>query len=249
MCLFDAGSSSVENVWHYRISSALKYYGIAKVDMVFLSHADLDHVNGMEQMLQVYHRNLAGKNASDVTIGKILLPDLPQSDERMQEILNMAGRWKIPAGYVSEGASIHVSGMELRVLGPSAERITGDANQDCIVLYVSCGRIRILMPGDLEKEGEEMFTEHYLRNRTGSGAEKNNGQEEPVRILVAGHHGSQYATSRTMLELVQPDLVLISCGRNNRYGHPAEQMLERLKEYGVTWRRTDLDGAFRIVIP
>ena len=249
VCLFDAGSSSVENVWHYRISSALKYYGIAKVDMVFLSHADLDHINGMEQMLQVYHRNLAGKNASDVTIGKILLPDLPQSDARMQEILDMAGRWKIPTRYVSEGASIHVSGMELRVLGPSAERITGDANQDCIVLYVSFGRIRILMPGDLEKEGEEMFTEHYIRNSTGAGAEKNNGQEEPIRILVAGHHGSQYATSRDMLELVQPDLVLISCGKNNRYGHPAEQMLERLKEYGVTWRRTDLDGAFRIVIP
>ena len=247
--LFDAGSSSVENVWHYRISSALKYYGIAKVDSVFLSHADLDHINGMEQMLQVYHRNLAGKNASDVTIGRILLPDLPQSDERMQGILNMAGRWKIPVGYVSEGASIHVTGMDLRVLGPSAERITGDANQDCTVLYVSCGRIRILMPGDLEKEGEEMFTEHYIRNRTGSGAEKNNGQEEPIRILVAGHHGSQYATSRTMLELVQPDLVLISCGRNNRYGHPARQMLERLKEYGTAWRRTDLDGAFHIVIP
>ena len=255
VCLFDAGSSSVENIWQYRISSALKYYGIAKVDTVFLSHADLDHINGMEQMLQVYHRNLAGKNASDVTIGQILLPDLPHPDERMQGIQDMAGKWKIPVGYVSEGASIHVSGLDLRVLGPSAERITGDANQDCTVLYVSWGRIRILMPGDLEKKAEEMFTEHYRRK--GSGSEKgagtaaavNVGQEKPVRILVAGHHGSQYATSVAMLELVQPDLVLISCGRNNRYGHPAGEMLERLKEYGTAWKRTDLDGAFFMEIP
>ena len=51
VCLFDAGSSSVSNVWDYRIESTLKYYGISKVDMVFLSHADEDHINGIEQLL------------------------------------------------------------------------------------------------------------------------------------------------------------------------------------------------------
>ena len=54
VCLFDAGSSSVNNVWQYRIDSTLKYYGIRKIDVVFLSHGDLDHINGIGQMLDQY---------------------------------------------------------------------------------------------------------------------------------------------------------------------------------------------------
>ena len=235
--LFDAGSSSVDNVWYYRISGTLKYYGIRELDTVFLSHADQDHINGMEQMLKMYHRNLAGRNAADVTVGQILLPDIPSDDERMTEIISMAKRWKIPVGYVSEGASLQAEGMEFNVLGPSSERITGDANQDCIVLQVLKGRLSILMTGDLEKVGEQMFVEHY-RNK--AVFEKN---DEQFRVLIAGHHGSGNATSSEFLELVRPDLILISCGRNNRYGHPSVKMLKRLKQHGIRCERTDLEGA------
>ena len=245
-CLFDAGSSSTDNVWLYRVDSTLKYYGISEVNTVFLSHADIDHINGIEQMLKLYHRNLAGRNAADVTIGQILLPDIPVRDERLNDIISMAKHWKIPVGYVSEGAGVQAAGMELSVLGPSSERFTGDANQDCIVMKASFGRISILMTGDLEKEGEEMFVRRYRgggvfdRNRDGTAVEGD------CRILVAGHHGSRYATSTALLDLVKPDLVLISCGRNNRYGHPARSMLNRLREYGVRWKRTDLEGAASI---
>ena len=245
-CLFDAGSSSVDNVWLYRIDSTLKYYGISRVDTVFLSHADTDHINGIEQMLAMYHRNLTGMNAADVTIGQILLPDLPQDDGRMTEIIRQAGRWKIPVGYVSEGADLQANGMNLRVLGPSVDRITGDANQDCIVLQACCGGIDILMTGDLEKEGEEMFIRHYRDDAHFHHNENGIQPREEYKILIAGHHGSGNATSESMLDLVKPDLVLISCGRNNRYGHPAGEMLERLKAYGVPWRRTDLEGALCI---
>ena len=245
-CLFDAGSSSVDNVWLYRIDSTLKYYGISRVDTVFLSHADTDHINGIEQMLAMYHRNLTGLNAADVTVGQILLPDLPQDDGRIAEIIRQAGRWKIPVGYVSEGADLQANGMDLRVLGPSADRITGDANQDCIVLQACCGGINILMTGDLEKEGEEMFIRHYRDDAHFHHNENGIQPREEYKILIAGHHGSGNATSESMLDLVKPDLVLISCGRNNRYGHPAGEMLERLKAYGVPWRRTDLEGALCI---
>ncbi len=236
-CLFDAGSSSVDNVWLYRIDSTLKYYGISEVNTVFLSHADIDHINGIEQMLEMYHRNPAGKNAADITIRQILLPDIPDADERMTGIISMAKRQKIPVGYVTEGASLHANGMELSVLGPASERFTGDANQDCIVLQASYGGIWILMTGDLEKEGEEMFVDCYTNDQIFR------KKDDVFRVLVAGHHGSANATSSEFLELVRPDLVLISCGRNNRYGHPAKSVLNRLREYGVRWKRTDLEGA------
>ena len=164
----------------------------------------------------------------------------------MEEILEAAKHWKIPVGYVSEGADLQANGMDLRVLGPSVDRITGDANQDCIVLQASYGGISILMTGDLEKEGEEKFIRRYrAEDAHFPQTEKGDGRAA-MRVLIAGHHGSGNATSESMLDLVRPDLVLISCGRNNRYGHPAGEMLERLKAYGVPWRRTDLEGALCI---
>lgn len=66
-------------------------------------------------------------------------------------------------------------------------------------------------------------------------------------ILVAGHHGSKNATSEEWLDLVKPDLVLISCGKNNRYGHPAQAMLQRLENRHIPFRRTDLEGALQVI--
>ena len=246
--LFDAGSSSVENVWEYRIDSTLKYYGIRRVDVVFLSHGDLDHVNGLQQILQCYHRNLAGLNAGDVTIGQILVPDLPCADERLSEILSLAGTHQIEAGSVSAGAKLEQDGMRLDILSPSADRITGDANQDCMVMLLKYHDLQILFMGDLEKEGEEMFVRAWSNspifcqnNWKTSGLESGN-----KTILIAGHHGSRNATSSGLLEMVKPDLVLISCGKNNRYGHPAGEMLERVEAAGVPYRRTDLEGAVQV---
>ena len=239
--LFDAGSSSVKDVWQYRISSTLKYYGIRKVDMVFLSHGDTDHINGIEQMLSQYHENLIGQNAQDVTIGRILVPDLPVPDERISAILAYAGEHGIKTGCVSEGAALTQSGMAMDILGPSPLRITGEANQDCIVMMVRYRNLKILLTGDLEKEAEQMF----VRSWQGSSLFSSSGKADKM-ILAAGHHGSRYATSRQLLDLVKPDLVLISCGKNNRYGHPARQMLERVIEAGVPYRRTDLEGAISV---
>ena len=241
--LFDAGSSSVNDVWQYRIDSTLKYYGIRKVDIVFLSHGDMDHVNGIEQMLSQYHKNIIGQNAQDVTIGRILVPDLPVPDDRISAILSCAQKHGIKTGCVNEGALLKQTGMVMSILGPSPLRITKDANQDCIVMMVQYRDLKVLLTGDLEKEGEEMF----VRSWQGSPLFPGKGKTGKM-ILIAGHHGSKYATSRELLDLVKPDLVLISCGRNNRYGHPAGQMLERVLQAGVPYRRTDLEGAVEIQV-
>ncbi len=271
--LFDAGSSSVDEVWRYRIDSTLKYYGIGKVDLVLLSHGDIDHTNGIGQLLEGYRRNLAGQNAGDVTIGQILLPDLPQIDEHLSAIAESAAMKGIETGCVCEGASMTHGEMSLKILGPSAGRITGNANEDCIVMLLDLGDMRILFPGDLEKEGEELFVKAWKQNPVftggnenrdgnGYGDENENGYENGCgngygygegegtgrrMILVAGHHGSKNATSEEWLDLVKPDLVLISCGKNNRYGHPAQAMLQRLENRHIPFRRTDLEGALQVI--
>ncbi len=234
--LFDAGSSSVKDVWEYRIDSTLKYYGISKLDMVFLSHGDLDHIDGIEQMLAHYHRNLLGRNSGDVSIGKILLPELPTIDDRLAPIIDGAGEHGIRLCYVNEGDSCSEGDMRMDILGPSDQRITGNSNEDCIVMVITYKTLQIWCMADLEKDGEDMFI------RDCSAGEKNGN-----RILIAGHHGSKNATSEALLKKLKPDLVFISCGKNNRYGHPAREMLDRLERAGIRYLRTDQEGAIEIV--
>ena len=74
--------------------------------------------------------------------------------------------------------------------------------------------------------------------------------QNPLRctILDAGHHGASNATGEALLDLAQPELVLISCGKNNRYGHPAPETLKRLEERGIRWYSTAEVGAIQVQV-
>ncbi len=242
-CLFDAGSSSIEEIWNRRIEPVLKYYGISELDCVFLSHGDTDHINGIEQLLSQYHRNFLGHNCGSVTVKQIILPDCPQDSEnvlKLSAVIRLAREQGIELKTASEGVKLSYGDMKIELLGPSADRLQNEANQDCLVALLSLRKLKILLPGDLEKEGEKLFVEHYLEDS------RFKREEDSLFILVAGHHGSRYASTTELLRLTDPDYVLISCGENNRYGHPSEEMLERLREEKIPWLRTDRDGAITI---
>ncbi len=257
--LFDCGSSSVKDVWRRRVEPALKYYGISRIDLLFLSHADGDHTSGAQELLSGMHEMLPGATffqrmlpegisaaqAGGIRVGRILLPqtDVAPDESGMAEVIAAARRFNIPVSMVSEGSEFYSEQLHLRVLSPSPGRMTGSDNEDCIVLSLSWQDIRILFTGDLEKEGEEKFTRAY-QDAVLFSPPQGYPDINSRTILVAGHHGSRNATSEAFLSLVRPDLVLISCGRNNRYGHPAAAMLKRLKDKSLPCFRTDQDGAF-----
>ena len=271
--LFDCGSSSVKDVWRRRVEPALKFYGISHIDLLFLSHADGDHISGAQELLSGMHGMLPGAacfrrmppegissaqtgdltlvqrfsaaQAGGIRIGRILLPqtDVTSDGPGMAEVIAAARRFNIPISTVSEGAEFQHGQLHLRVLSPSPGRMTRSDNEDCIVLSLSWKNIRILFTGDLEKEGEEKFTRAYQDAALFS-PPRGHSETNSRTILLAGHHGSRNATSEGFLSLVRPDLVLISCGRNNRYGHPAAAMLKRLEDRGLPCFRTDQSGAF-----
>ena len=271
--LFDCGSSSVKDVWRRRVEPALKFYGISHIDLLFLSHADGDHISGAQELLSSMHGMLPGAacfrrmppegissaqtgdltlvqrfsaaQAGGIRIERILLPqtDVTPDGPGMTEVIAAARRFNIPVSTVSEGAEFQHGQLHLRVLSPSPGRMTGSDNEDCIVLSLSWKNIRILFTGDLEKEGEEKFTRAYQDAALFS-PPRGHSETNSRTILLAGHHGSRNATSEGFLSLVRPDLVLISCGRNNRYGHPASAMLKRLEDRGLPCFRTDQSGAF-----
>ena len=271
--LFDCGSSSVKDVWRRRVEPALKFYGISHIDLLFLSHADGDHISGAQELLSGMHGMLPGAacfrrmpperissaqtgdltlvqrfsaaQAGGIRIGRILLSqtDVTPDGPGMAEVIAAARRFNIPVSTVSEGAEFQHGQLHLRVLSPSPGRMTGADNEDCIVLSLSWKNIRILFTGDLEKEGEEKFT-HAYQDAALFSPPRGHSETNSRTILLAGHHGSRNATSEGFLSLVRPDLVLISCGRNNRYGHPAAAMLKRLEDRGLPCFRTDQSGAF-----
>ena len=109
---------------------------------------------------------------------------------------------------------------------PPAFSTSNNENSLCILFDTE--KCDILFTGDRSGRGEEALLAEY-------------GLSE-VDLLIAGHHGSKNSTGDALLAAVRPETVIISVGRDNIYGHPAPELLERLREYGCTVIRTDQDG-------
>lgn len=230
--LVDAGSSSEEKIWRLKIESCLKYYGIPQLEAVFVTHGDEDHRSGLIEMLDSYEPGFRGCNAGGISVKKIIFPDLDYADERLRETAEMANLLGIPVMMIDNGDRIG----PFSCLSPDSDCMTGDANQDCLVLLFQEDQFRMLLTGDIEKDGEDSF----VRRNQG------NPLLSDIDVLKVGHHGSANATSAGLLDLTHPSMAVISCGRNNRYGFPKKEVLERLKAAGADIHRTDREGAVQI---
>lgn len=230
--LVDAGSSSEEKIWRLKIESCLKYYGIPQLEAAFITHGDEDHRSGLIEMLDSYEPGFRGCNAGGISLKKIIFPDLSYADERLTETAEKAGRLGIQVCMIDNGGRVG----PFICLSPDPDCMTGDANQDCLVLLFHVKKFRMLLTGDIENEGEESF----VRRNQG------NPLLSDIDVLKVGHHGSANATSIGLLDLTHPALAVISCGRNNRYGFPKKEVLERLAAAGADIHRTDREGAVQI---
>lgn len=115
--------------------------------------------------------------------------------------------------------------LKLRVLSPETSQ---GENNDSLVAYFSLNRRRFLLTGDLEIAGEEKLIENYPQLKTD--------------FLKIGHHGSNTSTGEELLKKTEPKYAIISAGKNNRYGHPTEETLAKLKKYQIKVFRTDQQG-------
>ena len=104
----------------------------------------------------------------------------------------------------------------------------GDGNENSLCVLFERENCAILITGDRSSLGEKLLLKKVKLPK--------------VDVLIAGHHGSEDSTSQELLEAVQPDIVMISAGKGNSYGHPHENTLRRLESYGCKVYRTDLNG-------
>ncbi len=220
--LFDCGSTSRSNVGQYVLLPYLKYEGIQTLDGVFVSHPDEDHVNGILELLELRKDN-------DIVIRQLILPDVEESakEEEFGEL------WKsdmenIRISYIATGATWECEGARFLCLHPSQNYSAEDANQ-----YSQCIYVEIL---EKESQGAGVIATMLLTGDVGGEGEKDliRGMEiydkGNITVFQCAHHGSKYSNSEELLELLQPKLTVISAGRNNSYGHPHAETLERLED-------------------
>ena len=107
-----------------------------------------------------------------------------------------------------------------------------DENDSSQIYYVVFNKIKLLLTGDASKKSEEVLLNKY-----------NLGN---IDILKAGHHGSKTSTSEELIKEIEPKLVLISCGLDNKFKHPSTETIVLLNKYNIPYLRTDQDGSIMI---
>jgi competence protein ComEC len=206
----------------------LLYRGIDSIDLLVMTHGDADHVGGVPYLLR------------HTPVRRILANGLPAKTELEQEIVKTISEKHIPVSTAKEGQVITDStGGHWTILNPpnGQSGAEGDSskNDNSVVLLLDVFGRRLLFTGDLEKNGEDrLLTEEQ---RIGK-----------IDVLKVGHHGSRSSTSQQWLDRLQPDLSVVSVGRNNRYGHPASEVIHRLDQAGSRVIRTDEHGAVMVTV-
>lgn len=229
--LIDGGSSSEKQVGTYRLLPFLKSQGISHLDYMIMTHADEDHISGHLELL---------KQAGDVggvTIGCLLMP-MPAESLRQegsyQKMIQTASKACVPIQAIHAGEVFREGTMLLRCLHPPENYESDSANAYSTTISVEYGATSLLLCGDLEGNGEELVA--------------NTLRQSPISydILKVAHHGSKNSTGETFLDLVNPSLAIISSGKNNRYGHPHKELLERLGNANIAVMNTAKDGCITV---
>jgi len=243
--LIDGGSTSKKNVGKYQIIPFLKYKGIGRLDAVVLTHEDLDHLSGILEVMDDMEKG-------GMKIEKLILPEVSEDSrkEAYRQLEDRAKNLSIPVLYINKGEGFTLGNAHFTCLNPKIGMSTQSANAYSTVLFMeyqkkildkkdSRSRFTALFTGDVEENGLE-----YVKHVMAADPEK----YKDLSLLKVAHHGSQYTTDEEFLKMTSPDAALISCGKDNSYGHPHKELLDRLKRYGVNIYRTDIGGEISVAI-
>jgi len=196
------------------------------IDLLIETHPDKDHIAGLTDVLGRY------------AVSYFMSPGIPGTtatsrglDEAVQKEAGMH------SFIARRGMRIHLGGEAYAdVLYPDHDVSKGETNEGSIVMHVVYGKTSFMLTGDAPSDVEA----HII-------ALDPNDRELPTTVLKVGHHGSKYSTSDAWLAALKPQIVAISAGENNSYGHPNPETIARIKNEGAQILSTMDRGTLRFV--
>jgi len=212
--LIDCGTyDHGDDVYRY-----LDKLGIEKITLVIATHPDADHIGGFNYLFD------------HIRCDKVILPQIPDTIKRTKTeltFINKVKTYRIPTEYAISQKEYKFDKMTLTTF-VTAGTYSQDKNDYSVVAKIKYKNASYLFMGDAGKSIENEFM--------------GNGYDLKADILKVGHHGSFKSTSNIFLRYVQPKYAVISCGKNNDYGHPHNEVLFNLQNNNVEILRTDVSG-------
>ena len=212
------------------LSQFLRRKGIKKIDLLILTHNHADHIGG------------AGYIISNFQIGTLVYSSNGMDQPMAADIYNIASRKNVKTHEASAGDVIDGLGeVKIYFLFPELTRtanvtndMQGNLNNSSVVFLLKYKEAEILFTGDIEAEAEKHLALKY-------------GKFLSADILKSAHHGSKTSSTSEFLSLVNSEAVLVSCGINNKFGHPSAEVMQRYRFTGAEICRTDLNGGISII--
>ena len=252
--LVDAGDTGKGKI----VLDALKRYNVQQVDYFIATHPHPDHIGGADEVIKATKVLNVIDNGEGPDVPESLLPPAPKSTPKQKAPPKQSAKTSTVTKFYDEykdavaqsGAHYEKAvagtkydlggGVRLTILAPTEPLFTRDQmktggnvpNANSIVARLDYGDFSMLLAGDAEEQ-----TEHRMLSKD---------ENVTAKVLKIAHHGSKYATSSDFLNRVKPEVAIISCGAWNRYGHPAQSVLNALQSANVKLFRTDVQGEITI---
>ena len=197
--------------------------GFTKIDLIIVSHFDDDHVGGVLTVME------------ELKVCQVIISKQEENSENYKKFKEIVKEKKIKVKVVNKGDRLHIEkNIFIDILWPNNEKQICEniTNNNSIVCKLHYKSFSMLFTGDIEEVAEKQILEEY----------KNKYKIFNSTVLKLAHHGSKTSSTQEFLELVNPKIALIGVGENNRFGHPNDDVLERLENISTRIYRTDING-------
>lgn len=211
--LIDAGDEAHAK----KVINYIRKQGIDKLDLVIATHPDADHIGGMDKVIKNFDLDV------------FAMPDVIAKTNQYKQIQKELNAKNIKASRLYLGDEVHIDDtIEFEILSPIKGKRYPDTNQYSIVTKIVYKDTSFILMGDATIENEVDII--------------NNVPDIDIDVLKLGHHGSSTSSSDYFLTKTSPEIAIISCGKNNKYGHPHQEVMRVLKKHNVIPYRTDEIG-------
>ena len=224
--IIDAGSNSAQK----DMKSYIDKLGIEEFEYAIFTHPHEDHIGGAEVILDNYK------------INNVIIPDYEAKTKVYLTMLDSIEKCGAEVEIIEEGENFEFSIGELKAQILAPIKFDDNPNNASIVTRIDYGETSLMVTGDAEGEKKDDPEKLMLQKY------KNNLSILDCDIYKMGHHGSRTSSSQEFLDALSPQIAIISCGLDNDYGHPHEEVISRLEEGNIEYYRTDELGTIILTV-